>query len=225
MVRVSRELKARAPEIEAAIRNAEDGSCGELIVVVARMAGIYSWQEAVLSFLVSLGGLSLAWWKWQGVALSAPGPWDSGPVITFNLGFVLLTLVFGFLLGQVLVRAFPRVLCMFASKRSMRRHAERAAALSFRRYRVSETSRNTGVMIFIAEMEQTVVVMGDDHISEHITMNQWEEIRDAILDGIRDKRPVEGLMSAIDLTGNLLRKHCPQQDGSGDELPNRLYFR
>ena len=225
MVKVSQELKKRSAEIEAAIQRAEVGSCGEVIVVVSRMAGIYSWQEAVISFLVSLGCLSLAWWRWQGIEPTSPAPWDTGPVIVFHRGYVLLTLVLGFLLGQVLVRAFPRILCMFASKRSMRRHAERAAALSFRRYRVSETARNTGVMLFIAEMEQTVVVMGDDHISEHITTHQWEAIRDAILDGIRERRPVEGLVSALELTGDLLRTHCPQQDEAIDELPSKLYFR
>ena len=81
-------------------------------------------------------------------------------------------------------------------------------------------------MIFLAEMEQTVVVMGDDFICENITSHEWEEIRDAILDGIRTRKPVEGLIRGVELAGGLLRKTCPDGGETPEnELPDKLYFR
>jgi len=225
MVGLRKRLEGASPEIEAAIRNAEQGSSGEIVVVVSRVAGFYSWHEAVISFLTAIGFMSLAWQQWQGVDLGPPGGWDTGPVVRFHLGYVILTLVAGFLLGQLVVLLFPKVVGVFASKKSMRRHAERAAALAYRRYRVSETRCNTGVMIFLAEMEQTVVVLGDDHISENITSHEWEAIRDKILEGVKSKKPVEGMIAAIELAGELLRKHCPSTQDRENELPDKLYFR
>ena len=223
MVGLNRKLEAAKPAIEAAIHNAEDGTSGEIVVVVCRVAGNYGWHQGVISFLTSLGALTIAWQLWQGVGTSSR--WDTGPIVRFHLGWVLLALVLGFLFGQIVVRLLPKVVAIFASKSSMRRHAERAAALAFRRYRISETRRDTGVMIFLAEMEQTVVVMGDDKISDCITQHDWEEIRDTILGGIRAKKPVEGLMDAIGKSGELLRKHVPCDEPIENELPNKLYFR
>jgi uncharacterized membrane protein len=136
-----------------------------------------------------------------------------------------LTLIVGFLIGQGIVRLLPKMVGFFSSRSSMRRHAERAAALAFRRYRISETRRDTGVMIFLAEMEQTVVVMGDDKISDCITQHDWEEIRDAILGGIKRKQPVEGMIDAIQRAGVLLRKHVPSEEPIENELADKLYFR
>jgi putative membrane protein len=223
MVGIQRKLESAKPEIERAIREAEQGTSGEIVVVASRVAGIYSWQEAVISFLCSLIVLSLAWRQWQGIVDGSR--WDTGPVVRFHLGWVILTLVLGFLLGQLLVRAFPKIVSAFASRSSLRRHAERSAALAFRRYRISETRRDTGVMIFIAEMEQTVVVLGDDKISDCITQNDWEGIRDEILDGIKQRRPVEGLVAAIQKTGALLSHHVPCEGPIENELPDKLYFR
>jgi putative membrane protein len=223
MVGIRRKLEAAKPAIEAAIRDAESGTSGEIVVVVCRIAGYYGWHQAIICFLTSIGVLSIAWNLFQGVGTSSG--WDTGPIVKLHLGWVILALVVGFLIGQVLVRLFPKMVAIFASKSSMRRHAERAAALAFRRYRVSETRRDTGVMIFLAEMEQTVVVLGDDKISDCITQHDWEDIRDAILGGIKKRQPVEGLINAVELTGNLLRKHVPSEGPIENELADKLYFR
>lgn len=223
MVSLRKKLEASKPEIEAAIRKAEEGTTGEIVVVVSKVAGFYGWQDGVISFLTSIGVLSLAWWKWQGVGPG--GQWDTGPVVRYGLPWVILALLVGFLLGQLLIKIFPKIRSAFASRASLKRHAERAAALAFRRYRISETRRDTGVMVFLAEMEQTVVVLGDDKISDCINQHEWEAIRDSILDGIREKRPVEGLIEAIGKAGELLRTHVPCDGAVENELSDRIYFR
>lgn len=222
MVGLRAKLESAKPAIEAAIRDAESKTAGEIVIVICRVAGIYSWHEAIFSFLVSLVAMSLCWWKWQAVIQAST--WSGTPALQFHLGWVVLTLVLGFMLGEVLVRLFPKIVAAFASRSSMRRHAENAATLAYRRYQIERTTGKTGVMIFLAEMEQTVVVMGDDRISETIQPSDWASIRDRILDGVKHGRPAEGVITAIGQAGDLLARTVPPNGDDRNELQDRIYF-
>lgn len=223
MVKVRRKLIAAREEIEKAIGQAEIGTSGELVVVVCKRAGQYGRQESVFAFVLAILTLIGSWIAFQGVVLSQP--WGGSPAIRFGLGWVILSLVVGFLIGQLLAWRFPRIASAFVSKKALCQQAEEVAAYCFNHYRVSVTEEGTGVLIFIAEVEQTVVVRGDNLVANAITHNQWEDIRDAVLAGIRSNDPVEGLTSAIRLAGDLLRANLPSGSNEPDERPNRIYFR
>lgn len=222
MVKVRRALAAAQDQIESAIGRAEQGTSGELVVVVSKRAGEYGRQESVFAFVIALLALTGFWIGFQRVVVVQP--WDASPKIIFGLGWVLLTLVAGYALGQAIAWRFPRIASAMVSKRTLRRQAEEAAAYCFKRYRVSVTDHCTGVLIFIAEVEQTVVVIGDNQVAASITKNQWEDIRDAVLSGIRESDPALGLINGIELAGELLRKHLPSDSDVHNERPNRLYF-
>lgn len=221
MVKVRRRLVAGKAEIEEAIASAEQGTSGEVVVVACKRAGEYGREDALFAFLVSLAVLSTAWLTFQRVGSGAG--WDSSPQIKFHLGYVLLSLALGFALGQALAWRFPRIATAFVSKRRLRLRAEAAAAFAFQRYRVSKTQRNTGVLIFIADVEQTVTVIGDDLVADRIGSKQWEAIRDAILAGIRAGDPVKGVVAGLELTGNLLREHLPGDGDNANERPDRFF--
>ncbi len=222
MVKVRRKLVAARAEIEEAIGKAEKGTSAELVVVVCKRAGLYGRQESIFAFMASLITLTIAWLILQKVENQ---PWGASPAVSFGLGWVLLTLVLSFCFAQVLTWRFPKIASAFVSKAKLRAKAEQAAAFSFNHYRVSKTEQSTGVLIFIAEVEQTVVVLGDNQVANVITKNQWEDIRDAILDGVKSEHPVEGLCNGIRLAGDLLRANLPAGSEEYNERPNRIYFR
>ncbi len=220
MVNVRHELVAGKAKIQQAIGAAEQGTSGEVVVVASQRAGEYGREDAIFSFMVALAVLTGVWLALQGID---QGSWETLHV-RIPLAYVLLSLIGGYTLGQFLAWRFPKIATVFVSKQALQRRAEIAAAFAFQKYRVSKTERNTGVLIFIADVEQTVVVIGDDLVADRIGSKQWEAIRDAILAGIRAGDPVKGVVGGLELTGNLLREHLSADPEDVNERSDRLYF-
>ncbi len=84
------------------------------------------------------------------------------------------------------------------------------------------TAGGTGIMLYVSLFEHTVRVMGDDNIAEAIDPEGWDEIRDVIIDGIRQGKPAEGLEQAVAISGYLLARDFPVQPGDVNELTNEL---
>lgn len=223
MVKVHRLLRQNKAKLEEAVRRAEVGHDGEIVVVICKRAGNYGRQESIFAFLISILTLSIAWLSLQKVVPSSP--WDTGPSVYFSLLYVVITLVIGFVLGQLLIGRFPKLVKPFVGRRNLRKYAENEAAVCFWRYRVSKTERRTGVLLFVAELERTVAVLGDEAIQDSVSDAEWELIRDCILEGIRGRDPVGGVLSGIEQAGNLLRTRIPSGSSNPNELSNAVYFR
>lgn len=100
--------------------------------------------------------------------------------------------------------------------RAVRRRAER----EFVEMGMGATSGRTGVLIFLSQAEHRAVVLADRAIHEKVEPGTWKRELDAILAGIREGHPADGLERAVDDVGRLLAKHFPRRDDDVNELPD-----
>ncbi len=212
---------AEKEAIEQAVGEAEKKTSGEIVPVVATASGRYDRAEDVFGVLCALVAVTVAWLLFQDVTVKS-GDWASRLTTVLGLPWILLLIAGGFALGSLLATRFPALKLPFLTRREMQEEVERNARALFQQLRVRRTAGGTGILLYVSLLEHTVRVMGDDNVAERIDEQGWAEIRDAILDGIRQGKPAEGLQHGISISGDLLAKDFPIQPGDVDELTNEL---
>ena len=207
--------------ISEAIAAAERRTSGEIVPVVATDSGRYDRAEDLFGAVVALVALIVSWILFQEVR-PVEGDWASGQTIVLGLLPLVLIVVIGFTLGTLLGTRLPALKLIFLSNREMKEEVERSASEAFYRFRVRRTAGGTGVLIYISLLERMVRVMGDEAIAAKLGQGDWDEVRDLVIDGLRNGRPTEGLQKGIARCGDRLAEHFPIQPGDENELTNEL---
>jgi putative membrane protein len=206
--------------ISRAVSSAESRTAAEIIPAVTSSSGRYDRAEDVFGLIFALLVLVVGW-----LALSDGRPsedWTGVSVPPFGLFSVIVTLLVGFAIGAALATRFPVLRLPFISAREMRDEVERAAGEAFFRLRLRKTAGATGILIYVSVYERMVRVVGDDAIAEKLTQSDWDAVRDLAIEGLRDERPGEGLVAAIERCGDLCAPHFPPLPDDEDELSNEL---
>ena len=198
---ISQEDKTR---VEAAIRAAEAKTSGEIYCVIARHASDYR--------LVPLAWASLT-------ALVVPAPliyFTLWPASAIYLVQLLVFIIVAIALSRPGIRFFlvPR-----------RAKHERAHALAMRQFfaqGLHHTEQRTGVLIFASVAERYAEIVADAGIHAKVTPEVWNKAVAALIAGIKDGRPGDGFVAAVELCGAVLAEHFPPGALNRDELPNRL---
>lgn len=103
-------------------------------------------------------------------------------------------------------------------------HAIDRAAVLFDELGIHQTAQRNGVLFYIAVGNRQFAVLGDEGINAKVSPQFWEGIC-AIMSGyFKIGNYVEGLETAIRLTGLELAKHYPRQSNDVNELPNEISF-
>src|SRR6516164_4782139 len=84
------------------------------------------------------------------------------------------------------------------------------------------TENRTGVLIFAAVAERYAEIVADAGINAKVTPQVWEAAIGALIAGIKQGRPGDGFVAAIEQCGAVLAEHFPPGALNRDELPNRL---
>jgi putative membrane protein len=187
--------------IEAAIRDAEGRTVGELVTVIAGIADDYLLIPVMYAAAVALG-LPLA--LWLGGVLDG-----FLPLYLVQLA-ALLVLVPLFCWRPVAMRLVPD-----AMKRDC---AARLAREQFFAHRLHETPERGGLLLFVAEAERYVEIVADRGIHEKVPPGAWDGIVADFTAKVRAGQVAEGFLAAATACGALLAEHLP---ASGDN-PNRL---
>ncbi len=152
----------------------------------------------------------------------SPAPW-TGRVTEIEIVLnTLLWLLSGGVTGAGLAALCPSLLRPFVGGGLMAEAVERRAAEAFHRYSVSRTAGRTGVLIFLSLFERRVIVIGDEAISARVVPDDWESIRDRIIDGVHEGDPVTGLCDAVGMAGRLLERHFPRSFDDRNEAGDQL---
>ena len=128
----------------------------------------------------------------------------------------------GFVVGSWLAGVFPILCLAFIPRREMVEEVEKRAHEVFSRERVRGTAGSTGILIYVSLYEHMVRVLPDNAIVDKIEQNQWDAVRDLIVDGIKQNRADDGLCQAVLMCGKLLTKHFPRELDDANELHNEL---
>lgn len=198
--------QAGRERIEAAVRAAELGTSGEIVVQVVRRSDAFAvapWRLAILLAALVLLGL-----EWVVPAAS-------------------LHLLSGL---QAAAVALAHVACLLDPVRrlvvredELERAAERAALDSFHRHVARRTQGRTGILIYVSLLEHRVVVLGDEAIDRTLGPDEtWEAVVSCVLEGIRAGEAAEGIVRAVERCGAMLSHPLPASAEDRDEIVHGL---
>ncbi|TNF96058.1 MAG: hypothetical protein EP297_10735 [Gammaproteobacteria bacterium] len=208
-------------EIAEAIVSAESLTAGEIVPVVATASGRYDRAEDIFGVVFALVLLTIYWLFFP---FSTESGWSSDTLAQPPLWPVLVIIVVGFVAGAFLATVVPALRLPFIARKEMQEEVERRALETFQRQRIRATEGATGVLIYVSLYEHMVHVVGDDAVNEKITAQDWQVVADLVVEGMKKKRPENGLAVAILKCGDMLREHFPLQEGAVNELSDGLVF-
>lgn len=190
--------------VEAAIAQAESGTAGEIVLVLARRAASYRSVPFAYGLLVAL----LVPW---------PLMWLS------DLGTARLLLVQLVATLVAVLAASPAAIRHRLVPRLIRRRRGREAAQrAFDSLGLTRTRGRTGILLYVAQAERHAEVIGDAAIAARVDEAEWRAIIADLVDGVRRDGTAEGLLAAIARIGAVLARHVPAGSENPDELPNRI---
>jgi putative membrane protein len=187
-----------------AIRAAEVRTSGEIFCVIAHSSSSYrlvpiAWA-AMVALLVPLGLIYLT-------------KWPAGTIYLVQLAAFIVV-------GGIL--SIPAVRFRIVPKQAMWRRAHAEAVRQFLAHGLHLTERRTGVLIFASVAERYAEIVADAGINAKVEAQDWEKSVAAMIAAIKNGRPADGFVAAVDHCGMLLARHFPPGAINRDELPNKL---
>ena len=217
--------------INAAIAKAEESTSGEIFCVMARQASEYrevpfAWAAAAALIAPALlipMGFSPAWFDW----VPGFGGWTAGQstaaqataAITLLCYAVTQAAVF---MAAALVVSFGPVRRLLTPKSLKRDRAHRAAMEQFLAKGMHLTAGRTGVLIYASLGDRQAEVIADEGIYAKVKPEVWEQAVARLTEGLREGRPGDGFVGAIQLCGSVLAQHFPPGLADRNEIPDAL---
>ena len=202
--------QAERKRVVSAIKEAENHTSGEVIVVVAKQSDDYVHVPIHIA---------------AGVALAMPFllPWAARffPWATVSLWWVFLIQLLVFI-GVALILSQNWFRYLVTPRKLMRKYAHRNAATQFLTFHTHATGGRTGILIFVSLLERYVEVVGDTAISAKVKHAEWQKIVDEMLPLLKAHRLADALVLGVDQCGHTLAKHFPPNTPNPNELPDHF---
>lgn len=190
--------------IAEAVRRAESGTAGEIVVVVEERASHYRSVPIVLALSLAL----LVPWPLMWLTMvSAPRIF-----LIQLIAAVLLLAGLGWRgRGGRFVPSFVK-----------RKRAHQAALREFTMRGLARTRNRTGVLLYVARQERFAEVLADSGIEAKIDAERWRMIIEPLVKEAAAGRLTEGVIAAVGAIGAVLAEHVPAGSDDVDELPNKV---
>lgn len=221
VTRLTQEDRSR---VTAAIVAAERDSNGEIVTVVATRSDAYhdvGLHYAVLAMLVVPGALAFVPKAWiariETLLLGWNGEFVRGPAMLAL--FVVLTLVF--LIVRLALAYMPLRLALTPGRTKTRRVRRRAIEI-FRTGAELKTRGRTGILLYLSLGERRAEIVADRAIHEKVEPEMWGEAMALLIDAVKDGRPGDGMVLAVERMGAVLAQILPPQADNPNELPDRV---
>jgi putative membrane protein len=190
--------------ITAAIREAEQRTCGQIVCVLARSSSDYSavpiqWA-AVLALIV---------------------PWPLIYLTDLSIQRIFAVQIAAFVLAAVIL-SWPALRIALVPSPVRRARAHRAAIEQFHLRGLANTKHRSGVLIFASMAEHYARIIADQGIAEKTKRADWQAAVDALTQHIHEGRIADGFVAAIERCGAVLATHAPPADPP-DRLPDRIF--
>lgn len=190
--------------IAAAIAAAERQTSGEIVAVVAVESDTYAYVPLL----------------WAGViAMVVPWPLIFLTWLPVQIIYIVQLAVFLAVALAISTRPLRYALVPRSVKQA---RAHRRAVEQFLAQNLHTTRGRTGVLIFVSAAERYAEVIADLEIYEKVAKERWQGIVDELIEAMRERRPADGFVKAIESAGRLLAEHFPPGSADPNELPNHL---
>lgn len=192
--------------VNAAIKEAEEATAGEIVCVLARASSNYMTYTAAWPALIALIA------PWFLIALT-----NLSVQQIFLAQIVIFVVLFLVLSEPVLQRALiPRAV--------RRAAAHRAAMEQFMIRGMTRKKNRASVLIFVSLAEHYARIVADDGIASKVDQPVWQEAVDALLERAKAGEIAAGFVITVEKCGRLLAEHFPPGAGEDGQLPDRIYL-
>lgn len=221
--------KADQDRIAAAITEAESRTSGEIFCVLTREVSRYrevplAWATiaALLAppvlVLSGLERLAMAdiFTSWTDESLRAVEGLILRALTTYSLLQAGIFICVALIVSVPVVRRImtPGVLRRHRVRQVARRHFVAAGA------RLSHAEPH--ILIYASLADRQVELVAHDAIHKAVGEGPWNAAVAAVTDGMKDKRPADGFVKAIEICGAALAAHFPPDGPPRNRLPNTI---
>jgi putative membrane protein len=196
--------KADHEAVSAAIRAAEQRTCGQIICVLAHSSSAYAHVPVLWSSVLAL-----------------LTPWPLIYFTQWSIQRIFLVQLVIFIIASLAFSWMPLRLIL-VPRAAQRTRAHRAALEQFVVRGVSRTRNRNGLLIFVSLAERYARIIADEGIAHKVSGLEWQSAIDALTAHMRDGHIATGFIAAIERCGAVLAAHAPPDD-LAKELPDRLY--
>jgi putative membrane protein len=207
--------------VSAAVAQAERGTSGEIVTIVAARSDKYhdvGLHWAVLAMLAVLAALAV-FPQLADRAVSDPWGETPSPATLFTVALVASAVTF--LIARILFAWWPLRLWLTPGITKSRR--VRARALDhFRVGAEKRTAAGTGVLLYLSVAEHRAEIVADTAIHAAVPAERWGDIMADLVIAVRDGRAGDGLSGAVAAIGAILAEHFPRGAADVNELPDRV---
>lgn len=215
--------------IAAAVAEAEEGSTGEIICVVAGEVSTYRETPLVAGLVAALiiPPVALALGLHPLEAASIDGGWTVAQASALEgqvaLGLSAYALaqagLFAVVAGLVSIPAVRRALTPAFLKTG---RVRKAARQQFSAVSARAVGSETGILIFVALVDRRVELVADAAIHAKVGETLWRKAAQVIGQAMKGGGdPTAGIVEAVGLCGAALREHFPAEGPTPNILSNR----
>jgi putative membrane protein len=211
-------------QISAAIAAAEAKSNGEIVAVATPISDAY--HDVGLHWaLVPLFAV-LAWAAWRPTALVwwynfLFGGWSPDPTLSQLLTLLMVFAALKFTVALLILKWMPLRLALTPPATKHRRVRRRAVTV-FKAAAERRTAGRTGILIYLSMGERRAEIVADEAILKITDEHTWGEAMTALIAEVREGRPAEGIVAAIECVGAVLAEHFPRTADDTNEIPDKL---
>jgi len=191
--------------VSAAIREAEQRTCGQIVCVLTHASSAYAHIPILWSSLLAL------FTPWPLIYFTQ---WSVQRIFLAQL-IVFLVAALAFSWAPIRILLVPRAI--------RRARAHRAALEQFVLRGISRTRNRCGILIFVSVAEHYARIIADEGVAQKVHPSEWQAAIDVLTSQIGEGHIAAGFIAAIERCGAVLAQHAPP-DGSANELPDRLYL-
>ena len=211
-------------KVSAAIAAAEAKSNGEIVAVATPISDAYH-DVALHWALIPLFAV-LAWAAWRPTALIwwydfLFGGWSPDPTQSQLLTLLMFFAALKFTIALLILKWMPLRLLLTPPATKHRRVRRRAIAI-FQAAAAGRTAGKTGILIYLSLAERRAEIVADEAIHKLTDEHTWGEAMHALIADVREGRPGDGIVAAIERVGTVLAEHFPRSADDNNEIPDKL---
>jgi len=211
-------------KVSAAIAAAEAHTNGEIVAVATPISDAYH-DVALHWALIPLFAV-LAWAAWRPSALTwwydfLFGGWNGDPTMSQLLTLLMFFAALKFTVALLILKYMPLRVALTPGATKERRVRRRAVTI-FKAAAERRTVGRTGILIYLSMAERRAEIVADEAILKVTDEHTWGEAMTALIADVREGRPGDGIVAAIERVGVVLAERFPRSAGDTNEIPDKL---
>jgi len=209
--------QAQKTALREQIQQAEAGTTGEIVTVIANQSDGYRYIPMLWAALISLSvpGLYFLYQYFADSGWSYPG--ESS--LALAQLYQIQVLVF---LGLGSLFQFSKLRFWLIPGSVKLQRARRHAHEQFFIQNLHLTEHNTGVLIFVSVAEHYVEIIVDKAVADVVDNSLWHDTVNDFVQHVRKGDIAQGFSQTVEQCKTVLCEHFPAEHGRPDELPNHL---